>query len=106
MHKYLWKCLVNKMKQIAVQLLKYLNEPISISKTGPPTIRCLPSVLNHGHHIFCGILLENHGLWHALASTHLILFMYLEKCLLYNINQESKLLNFTYCKITIMLNCI
>ena len=52
MHKYLWKCLVNKMKQIAVQLLKYLNEPISISKTGPPTIRCLPSVLNHGHHIF------------------------------------------------------
>lgn len=106
MHKYLWKCLVNKMKQIAVQLLKYLNEPISISKTGPPTIRCLPSVLNHGHHIFLWDIFREPWSLACFASTHLILFMYLEKCLLYNINQESKLLNFTCCKITIMLNCI
>lgn len=86
------------MKQIAAQLFKYLNEPICISKMGPPTIHCLPSVLDHGPHIFCGIFLENRGPWHALASTHLILFMDLGKCLHYNINRESKLLNFMYCK--------
>ena len=71
----------------------------------------LPSIVSQvcltmGPIFFSGIFLENHGPWHALESTHLILFMDLGKRLHYNINRESKLLNFMYCKMTIMLNCI